>query len=247
MIQLGLNIDHVATLRQARYKQNPFSFNAEPSPLEAAKIAQNVGAHSITAHLREDRRHIQLEDMQLIRSAVKHLNMEMAPISEMVKIALEIKPDEVCLVPEKREEVTTEGGLDVVSHLPSIRKVVSELSQANIIVSLFIDPDPDQIKAAKQTGAHCIELHTGQYAMATDLEIIEKEIEKHKQCALLAHELHLQVNAGHGLNYKNVSPYIRSVPFLHTLNIGHAIISAAIFLGLENALKKMLSLIEQAV
>ncbi|WP_048810108.1 pyridoxine 5'-phosphate synthase [Candidatus Methylacidiphilum infernorum] len=245
MIRLGLNIDHVATLRQARYKHAPFSSFAEPSPLQAAKIAQEAGAHSITAHLREDRRHIQDEDMRLIRQAVKHLNMEMAPISEMVEKAIDIKPNEVCLVPEKREEITTEGGLDVSRNESTLRKVVQELSQAGITVSLFIDPDPIQLKAAKQTGAHCIELHTGQYALATEQKRIEEEIEKHKLCAYLAKDLNLQVNAGHGLNYSNLATYIRSVPFLHTVNIGHAIISEALFSGLKNAVRKMLQLLEK--
>ncbi|TFE68513.1 pyridoxine 5'-phosphate synthase [Methylacidiphilum caldifontis] len=245
MIRLGLNIDHVATLRQARYKQTPFSSLANPSPLEAAKIAQEAGAHSITAHLREDRRHIQDEDMRLIRGAVRHLNMEMAPINEMVEIALQIKPNEVCLVPEKREEVTTEGGLDVAGNLPTIKKVVKELSQAGITVSLFIDPDPVQLKAAKEASAHCIELHTGQYALATEPKELEEEIEKHKYCAHLAKELNLQLNAGHGLNYKNVSHYIHSVPFLHTLNIGHAIISEALFCGLKQAVQKMIQLLDK--
>lgn len=234
---LGVNIDHVATLRNARG-------GVEPSPILAAEICENNGATSITTHLREDRRHIKDEDVRtLIKTLKTKLNLEMAVTDEMQQIALEIKPNSVCLVPEKRQEVTTEGGLDVAGQLGKVTKFVKPLKEAGIIVSLFIDPDEAQIKAAAQTGAQFIELHTGQYSNAYGTENEEKEFKKLFNAAKMAESLGLRVNAGHGLNYENVHR-MHEIPNLYELNIGHSIISRAVFTGLAEATEKMRDLIK---
>lgn len=234
---LGVNIDHVATLRNARG-------GVEPSPILAAEICENNGATSITTHLREDRRHIKDEDVRtLIKTLKTKLNLEMAVTDEMQQIALEIKPNSVCLVPEKRQEVTTEGGLDVAGQLEKVTKFVKPLKEAGIIVSLFIDPDEAQIKTAAQTGAQFIELHTGQYSNAYGTENEEKEFKKLFNAAKMAESLGLRVNAGHGLNYENVHR-MHAIPNLYELNIGHSIISRAVFTGLAEATEKMRDLIK---
>lgn len=234
---LGVNIDHVATLRNARG-------GVEPSPILAAEICENNGATSITTHLREDRRHIKDEDVRtLIKTLKTKLNLEMAVTDEMQQIALEIKPNSVCLVPEKRQEVTTEGGLDVAGQLEKVTKFVKPLKEAGIIVSLFIDPDEAQIKTAAQTGAQFIELHTGQYSNAYGTENEEKEFKKLFNAAKMAESLGLRVNAGHGLNYENVHR-MHEISNLYELNIGHSIISRAVFTGLAEATEKMRDLIK---
>lgn len=234
---LGVNIDHVATLRNARG-------GVEPSPILAAEICENNGATSITTHLREDRRHIKDEDVRtLIKTLKTKLNLEMAVTDEMQQIALEIKPNSVCLVPEKRQEVTTEGGLDVAGQLEKVTKFVKPLKEAGIIVSLFIDPGEAQIKAAAQTRAQFIELHTGQYSNAYGTENEEKEFKKLFNAAKMAESLGLRVNAGHGLNYENVHR-MHEIPNLYELNIGHSIISRAVFTGLAEATEKMRDLIK---
>lgn len=230
MALLGVNIDHVATVRQARRAP-------EPDPVVAASLAELAGADGITAHLREDRRHIQDRDIELLRQIVRtRLNLEMAATPEMVAIATRIKPDQATLVPEKRQELTTEGGLDVAGHFDSVRESVQKLMQAGIGVSLFIDPDPNQIKASRDTGASFIELHTGAYADDPS------ELPRLEQAALLAHELGLGVNAGHGLTYWNVRP-VAQLPFMHELNIGHSIISRAVLVGIERAVREMKELV----
>ena len=234
MLHLGVNIDHVATLRQARYKGLR---EGEPDPLTAAREVEAAGAHGITVHLREDRRHIQDRDVRLLRKTIRtRLNLEMADVPEIVAIAESIRPDEVCLVPEKRAEVTTEGGLNVAGK--SLPKTIARLKKAGILVSLFVDPDPKQIRAAADFGAQFIELHTGRYAIRG-----KGELKKLIAGAELAHELGLRVNAGHGLNYENTRG-IFAVPHLETLNTGHAIISRAVFVGLRQAVREMLALLK---
>ena len=232
---LGVNIDHVATLRNARGGK-------EPSVIRAAEVCEDNGATSITTHLREDRRHIKDKDVRtLIKKLKTNLNLEMAVTEEMGEIALEIKPHSVCLVPEKREEITTEGGLDVVGQLEKITEFVKKLKDAGIIVSLFIDPSEEQVKAAAQTGAQFIEMHTGQYSEAFGTDREEDEFLKLKKSAALAQTLGLKVNAGHGLNYENVRR-MHEIPGLYELNIGHSIISRAIFTGLAAAVREMADL-----
>lgn len=232
---LGVNIDHVATLRNARGGK-------EPSVIRAAEVCEDNGATSITTHLREDRRHIKDKDVRtLIKKLKTNLNLEMAVTEEMGEIALEIKPHSVCLVPEKREEITTEGGLDVVGQLEKITEFVKKLKDAGIIVSLFIDPSEEQVKAAAQTGAQFIEMHTGQYSEAFGTDREDDEFLKLKKSAALAQTLGLKVNAGHGLNYENVRR-MHEIPGLYELNIGHSIISRAIFTGLAAAVREMADL-----
>lgn len=232
MLRLGVNIDHVATLRQARYKG---AEAGEPDPVAAAAEVIAAGAQGITVHLREDRRHIQDADVRCIRQSIRAaLNLEMADVPEIVAIAEQIRPDEVCLVPENRQEVTTEGGLNVAG--ASLPRTIARLKKAGIVVSLFVDPDPVQIKASADVGAQFVELHTGTYANGR-----AGEIEKLIAAAELAHSLGLRVNAGHGLNYVN-TPGIRVVPHLETLNTGHAIVSRALFVGLRQAVREMLEL-----
>ncbi len=234
---LGVNVDHVATLRNARG-------GFEPDPIEAAQICEQNGATSITAHLREDRRHIKDTDIYTLKKTLKvNLNLEMAVTDEMQQIALEVKPHSVCLVPERREEVTTEGGLDVRSQLNKITQFVTPLVEAGIKVSLFIDPDIKQIKAAAKSGAQFVELHTGQYSLYYGTEKEHIEFEKLKKAALLAQELGLKVNAGHGLNYYNVGR-MKEIDDLYELNIGHSIISRAVFVGLPQAVKEMSDLVK---
>ncbi len=241
MIRLGVNIDHVATLRQARYKSAAAGgLVPEPDPLRAAREVERAGAHGITVHLREDRRHIQDRDVRRLRRQVKTtLNLEMADVPEIVAIAVRIRPDEVCLVPEKRAEVTTEGGLNVVRAARSLARTVPRLQAAGIAVSLFVDPDRDQLRAAADVGADFVELHTGTYANARSPR---RELRKLMTAAKLAHDLGLRVNAGHGLNYENTRPILR-LPHLETLNIGHAIVSRAVFVGLRQAVREMLEVI----
>lgn len=238
MVLLGVNIDHVATLRNARGGH-------EPDPLEAALIAEDNGADCITVHLREDRRHIRDEDLRKLKQNLQvRLNLEMAATDEMLAIALETQPDQVTLVPEKRQELTTEGGLDVANQIPKLSEMVQMLSDSGIYVSLFVDPDLKQLEASKQVNAQAIELHTGEYAHAflNGPESAEKELERQIQAALACQQLQLKVNAGHGLNYDNVKGILR-LPNLVELNIGHSIISRAIFTGLGEAVKDMKDLI----
>lgn len=234
---LGVNIDHVATLRNARGGEHP-------DPVIAAEICEANGAHSITTHLREDRRHIKDKDLTAIKKVIKtNLNLEMAVTNEMQQIALKVKPHSVCLVPEKREEVTTEGGLDVIGRSNKIGAFIAPLKEAGIIVSLFIDPTREQVIAAAKSGAQFVELHTGQYSLAYGTPDEAEEFEKLKEATELAHSYGLQVNAGHGLNYQNVHR-MRQIEGIHELNIGHSIISRALFVGLDKAVKDMLDLVK---
>lgn len=239
MVKLGVNIDHVATLREARYRGRD---KGEPSPIEAALICESAGAHGITAHLREDRRHLQDVDLRLLRQAIKtRLNMEMADVPEILRIALDVKPDIVCMVPERRAEVTTEGGLDAASHWITLTESRKKLTAAGIEVSLFIAPDPDQVAAAARIGAEFIELHTGAFAESFSRKR-ERAHELERLClaAKQAHDLGLKVNAGHGLNYQNVPILLQNLPNLVELNIGHCIVSRAIIVGLATAVREML-------
>ena len=234
---LGVNIDHIATLRNARG-------GVEPDLIECALICEKVGVAGITAHLREDRRHIMDLDVRNLKSTLKtRMNLEMAMTDEMQKIALELKPDACCIVPEKRQELTTEGGLDVISQSERAVKFVKPLVDAGIVVSLFIDPSLEQVSASHKTGAQFIELHTGQFSEAFGTPNEEKEFLKLKEAAKYAQSLGLEVNAGHGLNYENVLR-MKEIPNLVELNIGHSIISRAIYVGLERAVEEMLWLIE---
>jgi len=236
MPTLGVNIDHIATVRQARRA-------TEPDPIAGAVIAELAGADGITVHLREDRRHIQDRDVQILRQTVRtHLNLEMAATDEMVKIALEIKPDYVTLVPEKREEVTTEGGLDIVAIGDRLIKIVDKLQSANIPVSLFVDPETSQLEASARSGAKFIELHTGTYANAKSEPAIKTQLEILTNATALAIALGLRVNAGHGLTYWNTTA-IAQIPGMEELNIGHSIVSRAVLVGLERAVKEMKQLI----
>ncbi len=237
-IALGLNIDHVATLRQARRARYP-------DPLLAALVAEESGADSITLHLREDRRHIQDRDVSALRAALQtRMNLEMAVTEEMIRIALGIAPQDCCLVPESREEITTEGGLDVRGHSARTAEAVTALGAAGIRVSLFIDPDTAQIEAARRSGTPVIELHTGAYADAQGAARA-REFERLRAAAKLAASLGLTVNAGHGLNYHNVAP-IAAIPEIVELNIGHSIIARAILDGLAKAVRDMKELMRGA-
>ena len=243
-LHLGVNIDHIATLRQARYNSMPESKNVEPDVITAARICERAGATGIVAHLRNDRRHIQDRDVERLRSNIlSKLNLEMGNTPEIVDAALRIVPDEVCLVPEKREEVTTEGGLDVVAHRRELEPTIKRLHVAGIRISLFIDPDLKQIDAAGELGVEMVELHTGKLANAFTEKIERQEIENLQAAARAAFELKLQVNAGHGINYNNIK-LVKKVPHLTELNIGHSIISQAIFVGLEDAVRQMLGAME---
>jgi len=234
---LGVNIDHVATLRNARG-------GVEPSVIKAADICEQNGATSITTHLREDRRHIKDQDVYALTKTLKtKLNLEMAMADDIQKIALEIKPHSICLVPEKRQEITTEGGLDVAGQVEKVTEFIKPLLESGIIVSLFIDPTEDQVKASAKTGAQFIEMHTGTYSESFGTENEEKEFQNLKNAAILAQNLGLKVNAGHGLNYENVTR-MHEIPNLYELNIGHSIISRAVFTGLGEAVTKMKELIK---
>lgn len=239
MLKLGVNIDHVATVREARYRGRPFG---EPDPVEAARLCEAAGAHGITCHLREDRRHIQDRDVWRLRETVRtRLNLEMANTPEIVDIALRVRPDIVCLVPERREEVTTEGGLDVAGQEAALAETRRRLNDAGIEVSLFIAPDPAQVAAAARVGSQFVELHTGSFAEHyADPAARAREVERLVAAARQAHELGLRVNAGHGLNYVNL-PALWAVPHLVELNIGHSIVSRAVFTGLERAVQDMLA------
>lgn len=238
MIELGVNIDHVATLRQARG-------TTYPDPVKAALLAEQAGADAITLHLREDRRHIQDRDVEVLRQRLTtRMNLECAVTGEMLDIACRIAPHDVCLVPEKREELTTEGGLDVAGGFDRVREATQRLGQAGIRVSLFIDPDPAQIEAAKAAGAPVIEIHTGRYADLHDMAAAE-ELERIRTAVELGTRIGLKVNAGHGLNFGNVRP-IAAMPEIAELNIGHALVADAIFMGWENAIREMKRLMLEA-
>ena len=238
-IFLGVNIDHIATLRQARGTKYP-------NPIEAARICEGSGADSITLHLREDRRHIQDRDVVDLKSKLKtKMNLEMAATDEMLRIASEISPEDCCLVPEKRQELTTEGGLDVASQLSRMKDVCEQLRSNNIRASLFIDADMRQIDAAAECKAPVIEIHTGHYADATNQKDIKLELKKIIEACEYAHSLGIQVNAGHGLTLENTSA-IAKIDSIVELNIGHSIISRAIFVGLANATSEMKALLLEA-
>jgi pyridoxine 5-phosphate synthase len=243
MLKLGVNIDHVATLREARYRGRE---GGEPDPIGAALICESAGAHGITAHLREDRRHMQDRDIRKLREVVKtRLNLEMANTPEILSIALQVKPNIVCFVPERREEVTTEGGLDAASLWPALADARKKLNDAGIQVSLFIAPESAQIEAAARAGSQFVELHTGAFAENFHRKRERAvELERLIAAATQAHESGLQVNAGHGLNYRNLSA-LRQVPHLVELNIGHSIISRAIVAGLATAVREMLLAMEE--
>ncbi|MDR2849368.1 MAG: pyridoxine 5'-phosphate synthase [Verrucomicrobiota bacterium] len=232
MFRLGVNIDHVATLRQARR-------TVYPSLAEAAALCEKAGAHGITIHLREDRRHIQDADVYALRASITtRMNLELANHPDIVAVALDVKPDEVCMVPERRQELTTEGGLDVAGQRDALAPAVAALRGAGINVSLFIDPDLRQVEASAAVGAPCIELHTGAYADRTGAAR-EQELGRLVAAARRAHELGLTVNAGHGLSLDNIGPVL-GIPQLDTLNIGHSIVCRAVFVGLERATREML-------
>ena len=237
---LGVNIDHIATLRQARYAGDVESANCEPDLLAAASACERAGASGITIHLRADRRHIQDRDVFRLReSVITKLNLEMGNTPAILDITLQVLPEEVCLVPENRAEITTEGGLDAAGQLPALAPTVARLHAAGIRVSLFIEPDPRQIDAAHQLGAAMVELHTGAFANAAGPARAD-EIRRLHLAAVHAHGLGLQVNAGHGINYTNIRE-LRALPHLAELNIGHAIISRALAVGLQNAVAEMLA------
>ena len=243
MLKLGVNIDHVATLREVRYRGRE---GGEPDPVGAALICESAGAHCITAHLREDRRHMQDRDIRKLRQVLKtRLNLEMANTPGILSIALQVKPDIVCLVPERRAEVTTEGGLDAAGQWLALSDTRKKINDAGIQVSLFVTPDPAQIEAAARVGGQFVELHTGAFAESFHRKRERAgELERLIAAATQAHQLGLQVNAGHGLNYRNV-PALRQVPHLVELNIGHSIISRALVVGLSTAVREMLLVMEE--
>ncbi len=237
MPKLGVNVDHVATLRQARGE-------VEPDPILAAQVAEAAGCDSIVCHLREDRRHINERDLYILRKTVKtRLNLEMSIAKDIVDIALDVKPDEATLVPERRKELTTEGGLDCIKNKKAIANVIEKLKRRAITVSLFIDPNKRQIEAAKELGAEFIELHTGEYANAKDEQNKKAELKKLIDATKYAINLGLRINAGHGLNYNNVVD-VAKIQGTEELNIGHSIISRAVYVGLNKAVKEMLALIK---
>jgi pyridoxine 5-phosphate synthase len=237
MLKLGVNVDHVATLREARKERNP-------DPVAIALMAEMAGANGITAHMREDLRHIQERDMRLLRQTVtSRLNLEMAPTAGMVEFALELQPDMVTLVPERRAELTTEGGLDVAAHEKELERIVANLRAQRIVVSLFIDPEARQVRASQKVGADAIELHTGHFARAFANEPGEDPWQAERarlvDAAALGNRLNLRVNAGHGLDYQNVA-YVSSIPRMEELNIGHSIVSRSIAVGIDRAVRDML-------
>ena len=243
-LRLGVNIDHVATLRQARYATMPDSKNTEPDPLVAASLCERAGASGITAHLRADRRHMQDRDLERLRANIMtKLNLEMGNTPEILSFALRLQPDEVCLVPEKREEITTEGGLDLVRHKRELAPAIKRLHAAGIRVSLFIDPERAQVDAASHLEAEMVELHTGALANAFTEKIERQELERLGDAARRAANFGLQVNAGHGINYRNIA-LIHQIPHLAELNIGHSIVARALIVGFENAVREMLALME---
>lgn len=233
MLKLGVNVDHVATLRQARG-------TSYPRPLDAARLCLAAGAHSITIHLREDRRHIQDDDVREMRRELPcPLNLEMACAESVLRVALEAKPADACLVPERRQELTTEGGLDVVGHFRKIADVVQALHGVGTQVSLFVEPAPPQLEAAAKLGVPYIELHTGAFCSATGARA-EEELRRLIEGARIAHRLGLKVNAGHGINLDNIGSILR-IPFLDTLNIGHSIVARAVMVGMQEAVREMLA------
>lgn len=237
MAKLSVNVDHIATIREAR-KGN------EPDPVLAASLAELAGCDGIIVHLREDRRHIQNRDVELLRKTIKtKLNLEMGSTEEMVKIALKIKPDMCTLVPEKREELTTEGGLDLLGNFAHVRKATERLHKGNIKVSLFVDPDPEQINAAKKMEADFVEIHTGIYSNVKTIKGVEREFKKIVESVSFAFQIGLGVNAGHGLNYHNIQPLV-PLKEIAEFSIGHSIIARAVFVGIERAVKEMLQLIK---
>ncbi|HPD60561.1 MAG TPA: pyridoxine 5'-phosphate synthase [Thermodesulfobacteriota bacterium] len=237
MVRLSVNIDHIATIRQAR-KGN------EPDPVTAAAVAELAGCDGIIVHLREDRRHIQDRDVEILRKTIKtKLNLEMAATAEMVKIAVKIKPDMCTLVPEKRQELTTEGGLDLLGNFTQLKTAVSKLQKEKILVSLFIDPHPKQINAAKEMKADYVEIHTGIYSNAKLRKEIDRELKKIVESVSLASQLGLGINAGHGLNYQNIKPLV-NLSEIDEFSIGHSIIARAVIVGLEQAVKDMIALIK---
>jgi len=240
VIQLGVNIDHIATLRQARGTRYP-------SPVQAALLAEYAGADAITLHLREDRRHIQDRDLEILREVLStRMNLEMAVTDEMLAIALKTRPHDACLVPERRQEITTEGGLDVVAHFERVKKACQVLGDAGIRVSLFINADHAQLEAAQAAGAAVVELHTGHYAELETEALQKVELERLRTAADYGTSLGLRVNAGHGLNYHNTRP-IAALSNIRELNIGHAIVAQALFVGWESAVREMKTLIMGAV
>lgn len=236
MAKLAVNVDHVATLRQARR-------GIEPDPVIAAAMAELGGAEGIIVHLREDRRHIQERDLRLLRETVKtKLNLEMAATDTMINIALDVKPNMVTLVPERREELTTEGGLEVVLNKESLESTIKFLHEGDITVSLFINPDMDQVKASARIGADFVEIHTGIYSEATTHEEIQRELERIIDAIKLAYKLKLIINAGHGLNYQNIKRLI-GIKEIYEFSIGHSIVARAIYVGFEKAVREMVQLI----
>lgn len=242
MLKLGINVDHVATLRESRYRGRS---DGEPDPVEIALLCESAGADGITIHLRDDRRHIQDRDVGRMRDSIKtRLNFELANTSEIVAIALETRPDIVCVVPEHRAEITTEGGLDVAGQKESISSLRQKFNDAKIELSLFVDPDVPQIEASSEVGAQFVELHTGAFAEAFNRgDGVEFELERLKASSNAAHRLGLLVNAGHGLNYQNL-PLLLTVPNLVELNIGHSIISRSLSVGIHNAVEEMRELMK---
>jgi pyridoxine 5-phosphate synthase len=237
MARLSVNIDHIATIREAR-KGN------EPDPVTAAFLAELAGCDGIIVHLREDRRHIQDRDVEILRKTIKtKLNLEMAATAEMVKIAVKIRPDMCTLVPEKRQELTTEGGLDLLGNFTHLKATVSKLQKGKILVSLFIDPDPEQINAAKEMKADYVEIHTGIYSNAKTQKEIDRELKKIVESVSLASQLGLGINAGHGLNYHNIHPLL-NLSEIDEFSIGHSIIARAVLVGFERAVKDMIDLIK---
>lgn len=248
MILLGVNIDHVATIRQARYRDEDVTFGnfIEPDPVEMAWLAEDAGADGITMHIREDRRHIQVDDVHRYREKMKtRLNLETSMSLEMIQLAQEIAPESVCLVPENRKEVTTEGGLDVRGNIERASEVVRELLQSGIPVSMFIDPDPDQLNACAEIGAPWVELHTGSFARSWyDQEKREVELSILREGMRIGSELGLRVNAGHGINYENVNG-AKTLELIYEFNIGHSIISRSIRTGLKESVQKMRALLNE--
>lgn len=240
MIRLCVNVDHVATLREARK-------TFQPDPLEAALMAEKAGAQGITIHLREDRRHIQDDDVSRIRKGIKTpLNLEMAAVEEMIQIAINARPHQVSLVPEKRQEITTEGGLDVYSQEKALKDAKDRLVAHGILYSLFVDPDPKQIEAASRIEANSIEINTGLYTVLNDVDDINRELEKIRKASKLAADLGLRVFAGHGLNNDNVVA-VAAIPEVEELNIGHSIVARSVFVGFETAVKDMLESIDKGL
>jgi len=236
VIRLFVNVDHVATIREARK-------GLEPDPLRAALLAEKSGADGITIHLREDRRHIQDKDVFLIHNNIKtKLNLEMAATDEMISLALELKPYQVSLVPEKRQEITTEGGLDVVSQVEIFKSLRESIKYKNILYSLFVDPDLKQIEASNRVKADSVEINTGRYSELKDLDEINKELKRIQEAAKLASDFGLRVFAGHGLNYNNVNE-IAAIPEIEELNIGHFLVAQSVYIGFENAVKTMIQIL----